>query len=1295
MPIDEAARERAQSQMAADEEGEEEEDDDEEEGYGADAAIPALDAAVSADLDEEEEEDEDEDGDDALIYAFAVSHAGDVLEFTRSDCDFLHAIAASTGLSSRSCGELEVFERAAAAAAGVAGADRLPKLAFSMAMEALLRSSGASGDTLRVGRAGALSLFSWFDWQGEDSVSTNELITGISVFCGGSKSSKMAYAFDALDDDGQGALDHMQLWRFFRSLLVTFAFIQAGTDPLVPADRRKVARRVSVEVTTSVFDFVARSAGSEPQRITFEQFGEWYNGLGFETAPWLELLDLSKWERASPRAAAVGRMRLGLDGSRTSEAATAAAPYVGRSAFGVSRSLAADEQAGESELEDEDEDEDQDEGEDGDDDEEQDDAELQETDAAAVSDAIERWQSPAIDFALCRRPPAIRGAGAGIAVRGGGLIDPEAIVLSFADCAVVARIVAVGRLDSLTATDVVSMVTDGASAGRSSLNIEEYERAIVDRVTSPEIGASIDDAEWLRACMLRLFAFCSRDSSGRVSVGVLAATLALFASGSKTDKLLAAWEALGGDASARLSKLSLWLLLRSMLGAITAAPYLEEPTLQTSHMRALREEVDVTCISVVDGILSECGHSTAWSSSAPAGQPEGVLSFEEFGSWYNSGGNERLKWLELLDLTKWPDVGAFESRDLADEAEQREAAAEAEQQQDDEDDEDDEEEEAGPDGVPMPQPPAGLVASVVLTENVDEGDGSAEFVERLDLRPEDVKMLQEVLTVTGMGRADPWTICRCVLACQSEGVVSRDGFVLCMHALIHPSGADPDTLTRVQKLLWRLWYAVDTLDTEAVPATTLAAALCTLCAGSKSNKIASALEVAAVVEGASPGVNPARSDEDQQGQRVSLDRFREAMSGFLLVLLGMSERGANAAAKRVDNTCKAVVRRMVASVAEFTGAEDEAEGLSFLEFGAWYNGGGFTSEGWIELLDLRKWSPVVAALVGDGTDTDAMPQVAGAADEGEEADAGEEQEEADDEAEDDAEEEAAEQQEADEAADEEEQASLHASASNDAVFGFRVMAGGEVVALSAHDVAGMSTIVRQARLDTAHPDVVLSAFRDRVNASGELDREGFTAAISSLVDLDDMADTARAQLISGLERLFDVFDEDASGTVDFAEFAAGFSILCSGSKSDKLVLAFRLFDLDGDNFITRQELEQYLSSFVAALISFSGAAGAGMARFSAEEAAARRTVARDMAAELADTVMEQADTNKDGLISFAEFGEWYNNGGFEMVPWMEMLSTSKWRGVAGIDASATPRPPLGRHPRGRPLQPPSQWPTTR
>ena len=34
---------------------------------------------------------------------------------------------------------------------------------------------------------------------------------------------------------------------------------------------------------------------SGKETVDFMEFGKWYNDGGYETAPWLELLDLGKW----------------------------------------------------------------------------------------------------------------------------------------------------------------------------------------------------------------------------------------------------------------------------------------------------------------------------------------------------------------------------------------------------------------------------------------------------------------------------------------------------------------------------------------------------------------------------------------------------------------------------------------------------------------------------------------------------------------------------------------------------------------------------------------------------------------------------------------------------------------------------------------------------------------------------------------------------------------------------------------------------------------------------------------
>ena len=41
---------------------------------------------------------------------------------------------------------------------------------------------------------------------------------------------------------------------------------------------------------------------------------------------------------------------------------------------------------------------------------------------------------------------------------------------------------------------------------------------------------------------------------------------------------------------------------------------------------------------------------------------QSLISYEEFGNWYNAGGYTVAPWLELLDLSKWPGMGAVVNR---------------------------------------------------------------------------------------------------------------------------------------------------------------------------------------------------------------------------------------------------------------------------------------------------------------------------------------------------------------------------------------------------------------------------------------------------------------------------------------------------------------------------------------------------------------------------------------------------------------------------------------------------------
>lgn len=89
---------------------------------------------------------------------------------------------------------------------------------------------------------------------------------------------------------------------------------------------------------------------------------------------------------------------------------------------------------------------------------------------------------------------------------------------------------------------------------------------------------------------------------------------------------------------------------------------------------------------------------------------------------------------------------------------------------------------------------------------------------------------------------------------------------------------------------------------------------------------------------------------------------------------------------------------------------------------------------------------------------------------------------------------------------------------------------------------------------------------------GSINKQTFKEGVSSLAFEDD----------AFVDRVFELLDDDGSGTVEWEEFVNTVNCLETGSTHDKLNFCFRVYDRDENGSIERQELHDMFTSMLAA-----------------------------------------------------------------------------------------------------------------
>ena len=133
---------------------------------------------------------------------------------------------------------------------------------------------------------------------------------------------------------------------------------------------------------------------------------------------------------------------------------------------------------------------------------------------------------------------------------------------------------------------------------------------------------------------------------------------------------------------------------------------------------------------------------------------------------------------------------------------------------------------------------------------------------------------------------------------------------------------------------------------------------------------------------------------------------------------------------------------------------------------------------------------------------------------------------------------------------------------------------------------GLQTFQTLTNLEAFDVREVRKLFEASADKHGCLDFPGFMHCMRKLIKRSgalgigapDEALHDRAK--RSVRSLFDLFDADGSGYVNFAELVCGLSVICGGAQDPgtRARTIFSLIERDGDGYVSLHEMESFLTS---------------------------------------------------------------------------------------------------------------------
>ena len=1070
-----------------------------------------------------------------------------------------------------------------------------------------------------------------------ETVPYDELIAGFSLFVDGSKSEKLAVAFQAFDQAGTGRLDRRELWRYLRAFLSSISAMCCNAR--TPLSLWSIDN-ACVALTDRIFEDAELNDSQEnDESISFEEFADWYTYTGFEYAPWLELLDLKKWFPQPQTDLSDQAEEVDMDDAEEEEEedmndsldATAA-----DDAFGL---------VGEEEEEDNEEE--------------------------GGGDPIGDQSLMVVGHAMTIQSqpddvPAADYYGTDSALEESDDDSPsvlECLVYDLSGTSSGKLSIGPKGCDTLRFfLDLTALNTVHASETRQSmfaacdpttkcLDINTFCDTMNVLVASARAASgvrssTVEEISFVDSVATKMYNAFSFDDEMGAMADELACGIAMFSRGSKSEKLAECFDMFDHNGTGDLSERTFTRFLSAILTALSQWT--------ESYWDEGREYPDPTTTKL------ELSNATETLVQAVFAQSEigsnGTITFASFADWYTNIGFTLMPWIELIDMKKWPHEAYEEARRALYGYDDQEQEVENEY---DYENEDQEEEDAL-----ISQEENESSASADETSSDETKEESAVFNVQLNtngdslrVHPSNIDELIRLQSATSFSRLTSAEVERVVDAYGTGGAIEPANFVDIVGHFVDDS-SDPFDRKFVNSFMERLYENFDREHYDVVDASEIVAALTILTPGSKSDKLASIFHL---------------YDEGHTNvlEKYQLHCFLRCLLVTLSTLADIRIRAESEEDMyAIDDASTAVdMAALEVTNVVFDNVADSEGNVSFDGFADWYTEGGHRIMPWLELLDLDKWLRGRDRMVASDATRRAVARSPAKMAEREQEEsnampvgvAGRSRKQS--------------------WLNEEVAENLNdTEATMPPIFEFTLSETvGSKLSVYPKDVEMIVDTIRLSEMRQRTVEDLAGMFGGTGQSFISLHQ--FHEALTNMLRTseetnqvwleDDEYEFVYAVLVGVFHAMQRDSHSEPNPSVNVDELVGAFAVFVgSGTKSEKLASIFDVFDSDRDGLINREDLWRYIRCVLASLCHLTMVVpGRDLMGFdeNATDSSFNRVVQQASLEVIEDIWQyrnilypENVMDGDDGNISFETFASWYTHGGYEMAAWLELLDHRKW-----------------------------------